>query len=380
MCAAGVLFVGFLLWFQLDSLAPGVSQAEIAQNKAAGSLSSLQDNPLNLPYKALHYGLAQLDGLVAIPGRAASAFIGFLIGVGFFFVLWSWYTRRVAMLGTLMLVCSAWFLQSARMGTGSIVYASLFLAIASLVWMQQRHSGTPAILVSLLLLVWLVYIPGMIWFVVPAIWWQFGRFSRFVRGQNLPLILIAAVLAIGSISPMLMGFVNSPELIKTYAGLPQSIPSPLEVLKNILNLPAELFFRGPDTPVRWLGRLPLVDWFGTVMFVIGTYAYFFKRRLDRTKFIAYIFIAGTILVGLGGPVDTAILLPFVYLLITGGIALMLQQWFTVFPRNPLARTTGSVLMTLAVLMSAFYGINQYFIAWPNAPETKKSFQSPVDSP
>lgn len=184
-----------------------------------------------------------------------------------------------------------------------------------------------------------------------------------------------AVIFVGLLLPLLWTFYSNPELIKVYLGLPQAWPSPLEFVKNVANVPVQLFLRGPDSPTTWLGRLPLVDWFGSIMFVIGGYAYYFKQKLDRTRFIVYVFGVGTILVALGGPVTVAVLLPFVYLIIAGGIALMLQQWYTVFPRNPVARITGTVLMTLAVLMSVFYNINHYFIAWPNAPETKQVFQS-----
>jgi len=57
---------------------------------------------------------------------------------------------------------------------------------------------------------------------------------------------------------------------------------------------------------------------------------------------------------------------------------MLQQWFTVFPRNPFARSAGAILMTIVVLLAAYNGFSQYFIAWPNTPETKAVFTEPTE--
>ncbi len=368
----GVLLIAFLLWFQLDGLVDGFSTAEIAQKNSVATVHAIRENPLNLPYKILQKSIMKL-GIMHSSGRLASTLIGLALAVGFFFVLREWYTRRVAVLGTLLFICSAWFLHTARIGTDSIMYASLILVVSGAAWMQRQRSGLLAIVGSALLVTWLIYMPGMIWFLVPAGWWQFGRISRLLHKQRWYLLLLLAVFMLALITPLAWALYRSPELIKTYLGLPQALPSPLHFAKNVALVPIELFFRGPNTPETWLGKLPFIDWFGATTFAIGAYAYFFKRGLDRTRFIIYVFIVGTLLVALGGPVKITILLPFVYLIITGGIALLLQQWFTVFPRNPVARTTGAVLMTLAALMSGFYNVNHYFIAWPNAPETKQVF-------
>jgi hypothetical protein len=371
----GLLLGGLLLYFQLGSLSPGFSQEEINQSNAAQSLHAIRENPLNFPHKVLQKGIDKMGVSLLTAGRVASVFMGISIVACFFFVLRNWYTRRVAILATVLFVCSAWFLHTARAGSDIILYSSLIGLVGCAAWFQQSRSGRAPVFAGALLVVTLLYIPGIFWIVVPAFVWQFGRISRFLQGRRLAFLVPIGLLCIVLLTPLVWAFIKNPELIRIYLGLPADWPSPLELAKNIANVPVQIFFRGPDTPTSWLGRLPLVDWFGVIMFAIGTYAYYFKRQLDRTRFVAFIFGMGTLLVGLGGAVTISILLPFVYLIIAGGIGLMLQQWFTVFPRNPVARTTGAVLMTLAVLMSVFYNVNQYFIAWPNAPETKEAFQS-----
>jgi hypothetical protein len=55
------------------------------------------------------------------------------------------------------------------------------------------------------------------------------------------------------------------------------------------------------------------------------------------------------------------------------VALLLQQWFTVFPRNPLARLIGVLMVSLLVVLSAYYNTRHYFVAWPKNSQTEQVF-------
>jgi hypothetical protein len=117
--------------------------------------------------------------------------------------------------------------------------------------------------------------------------------------------------------------------------------------------------------------------FVSALFVLGCYAYYFQRRLDRTKILFGAMGLISILVALGGPVPVFLLVPFVYIVATAGMALMLQQWFTVFPRNPFARTVALLLIVSCVAFSIFYNTQHYFVAWPKSPATKAVFQQQI---
>lgn len=214
----------------------------------------------------------------------------------------------------------------------------------------------------------------MIWFVLPAGFWQIGRLKEINKHQNTAVLIILCLLLLMLITPLGWAIYQQPDLAKTYLGLPQTMPDPVTVAKDFVMIPVELFVRGPDNAEIWLGRLPLLNIFEGAMFIVGLYTYFKKRALDRTWFVGIVFVVGGLLASLGGPVNIVVILPFVYLVVAGGIALMLQQWFTVFPRNPFAHGVGSLLVTAAVALSAFYGFSHYFIAWPNTPATKQVHQ------
>jgi len=366
-------FVVVLLWFVLGSLVPGLSESEVFQKASSATWRALLDNPLGAPYKLLQFGPQYFKHQEPWLLRSASAAVGLLTVCCFYYILNQWYTRRVAILGTILFVCSAWFLHTARLGTESVMYTLLIAVVACTIWLQKSHGHILAVLTGGALLIVLLYIPGMIWFVVPALLWQSQRISGLLSRQNPAVLTVLTLLGVVAMAPLGWGLFQEPSLIRAYFGLPQVFPAPLDIIKNTFSVPYHVFLRGPHNPETWLARLPMLDWFSVVMFVVGGYAYYLKRRLDRTVMLVYVGIMGCILIGLGGPVTLAVLLPFIFLVIAGGLALMLQQWFTVFPHNPVAKTLGACLMTIAVLMSSYYNINHYFIAWPNNPETKQVF-------
>ena len=366
-----------VLWIGQTTLLPGLSTNEVAQAASSQTLHQIINNPIGLPHKVLQFSTQQL-----LPGplgvRSASALLGAITLGCFFYVLKHWYSSRIAILGTLTLGTSSWFLNIGRLGTDASMYFLLFIAIACVTWIRKSHASILSLLVSAFVVTILLYVPGMIWIVIPAVLWQIIQLADRLEKHNPFLLTAISILIILALAPIGWTLFKQPDLVKTYFGIPHTLPTLDVVGKNFLNIPVQLFYQGPNNPEIWLGRLPLLNIFSTAMFAIGLYAYAKKRRLDRTWFTLFVFIFGGALVSIQGPVTTSILTPFIYLMVAAGIALLLQQWFTVFPRNPFARTIGTVLMTLVVLIASYNGLHQYFIAWPNAPETKAVFSQKIN--
>ena len=88
----------------------------------------------------------------------------------------------------------------------------------------------------------------------------------------------------------------------------------------------------------------------------------------------------TILECYAGPMNNQLYLflmvPFLYLLIAEGMTLVLREWREVFPRNPIARFIGTILVSIAVLTTGLYHMNRYYIAWHNFPETRAIYKNP----
>ena len=367
-------FIVGLLVFKLGNLVPGFSSSEIATMQGSSNLSAIISNPINAPYKFINLVLTHFHYASPFAMRGVSVlFAGFTIAL-FYYVLSRWHTARIALLGTILFTTSSVFLHYARLAEPAVTGMLLISALAYGSWLHDTKKPRLSLTIGVILAVVLLYIPGIIWFFIVGCIWQRKLLVKYFKQSPIVgsfLILLGMVL----LAPLGYGLYTNPSLIKPLVGLPiHTIPSIFDYLRNLLNVFAELFVRGPANPVIWRGRLPLLDIFTITMCLLGIFVSFTKRQLDRKRMLIGSLVGGILLVSLGGSVSVTILLPFIYILATSGITLMLQQWFTVYPRNPIARTLGASILTIAVLMTSFYHINSYFIAWPNAPETKQAFQ------
>ncbi len=374
---AAIAILSGLLLFRLGSLTPGLSSPEVIAHKATSSLNLIVNNPLNLPYKALSYGLNNLTTPNPWSLRAASVLFATITILLFYYVLSRWYSRFIAILGALLFACSAWFLHYARLAIPDITLTLLVCSLAYGLWIRKTKRSALVGIIGIFLAAGLLYVPGLIILVVIGGIWQSKHIAQHIKETKLtiPLIIILAALLL---APLAFGLIKHPSLVRPWVGLPAGHwPTLLDFIKHTLNVPVQIFLRGPKDPVLWLGRLPLLDIFATAMFVLGAYKYYQHRKLDTAKLVFGSIILGSLLIGLSGTVSMIILTPFIYLLAVAGIDYLLTQWQSVFPRNPLARVIGASIITFAVLLSCFYNLRQYFIAWPGTPATKITFRHKV---
>jgi hypothetical protein len=66
-------------------------------------------------------------------------------------------------------------------------------------------------------------------------------------------------------------------------------------------------------------------------------------------------------------------MPIIYLVVAAGIAHLLNQWFSVFPRNPIARTIGWSLIGIVLVLVCSFHLVHYFVGWPQASATHEVF-------
>lgn len=370
--------IGFvtLLTFKIGTLLNGSNAFEVASKAQAMSLRDIVYNPAFLPYKIVQHTLIYIHHDSLVNMRLISASFGLLAIILFYFLLQSWHTKRIAMMGTALFVSSAWFLHSARDATPVITLTGVLLILAYSIYLKTTTKPTLAIILGAAALIYLIYIPGLIWFLVAGIVWQRKLLATIVKRANLLFVILSLLLIILGMVPLFWGGLHNLESVKAIVGLPlHGLPPVIQYLKNILSIPKQLYVQGPHDPTYWAGNVPLLDIFVSFMSFIGIYAYYHKRRLDRSKFLAGYAALAVALIALGGFVNIILLLPVVYIVAVAGLTLLLQQWFTVFPRNPFARTVGTTLITVVVLMACFYNVTAYFIAWPNTPETKQIYRT-----
>ncbi len=365
-----------LLYFsRLDTLVPGAAETEVNHIKSSLSLESITDNPLYLPHKLGIFAATKL-GFTSLAAYRAVSGLFLLIGLFIFYRLASnWYSRRVTVLATLLFATSAWVLHISRLATPNIVVLGLGLFIACGVWLQKTRGSARALVGTFIVGSLLLYVPGSIWFVIALLVWKGKQFIGLAKSYGAGPLLIWAAAFLALLSPLAIAFIRQPSLIADWLLIPEKLPSIMTVATNLARLPAILTFRMPDIPVYWLGNLPILDVFSGTMLLLGLYSYRSKLSLDRSKALLGATLMSAILIAVSNDFSNiTLLIPFTFLLIAQGIYYLLNEWFAVFPRNPLARVLGMAVFCVALLTACSYNVFHYMVAWPHTPATVQSFE------
>lgn len=371
--SVGVLSVIFL---RLGSLTLNPSPAELSTYDQSNTIAELIDNPVNAPHKIASLISVKFRARPsAIALRIYPAIIGLLTAALFYFVLRHWHTPRIAAMGTGLMVGSSWFLHSVRYNQPLIGQLLVIAIIALGVWLLTSKYHNANLMLASFIGLMALYTPGLPWFLLIGVIWQRKKLRELVSFASWQFRL-AAILSFGLLSaPLIYALYQNKMLFYELFWIPPVVPSISAFLKNLVELVSALFWKSPLSPAQNLGDTPRLDIFTSTMLLMGLYAYYFKLKLDRSRLLLAGLIGSILLTALNGLSNLVMIMPFIYILVIAGVTLMIQQWFTVFPRNPVARRLGFVLITVVLGLSVIYNLDRYFIAWPSAPETKQVFRN-----
>jgi hypothetical protein len=369
MIVCGIVL--FLL-FHLSVIPAQVADYEITTYKSTQDISSIVDNPLYLPYKAValagHYFSDSVRALRAI----SILFFGVCI-VGLYRVLKRWHSDKIALLTTILFASNATVLAIARLASPLVLLFSWSLFIAILLWIQHGKSRRVAPLSLAIIGGLLLYIPGAPYFFL-LLFILFARKVRQALRKIKPSALyVSVVVVLLFATPLVFSFIGDTTLIRDWLLLPDII-NWSEVPRNILRVPSAFIYRAPVQPLLTIGRLPIFDVASGGLFLLGLYAYQKYMTLERTKVML---LTGVLAIVLGalGQVTLAfvIVLPFTYAVIAAGVSFLLDEWYKVFPKNPFARSFGLLLVVLTLLMSVYYQTTRFLTVWPQTPETREVY-------
>jgi hypothetical protein len=174
----------------------------------------------------------------------------------------------------------------------------------------------------------------------------------------------------GPLLPLLFAVFKYPNQVVALAGYSNDLTL-LQICKNLITIPADIFINGPNTPGTWVVGTPIVDIFTATMFLLGLIAYTRGHHPLRMRLLVGYLVLSSLLVALG-IATLGLIVPVIYIFAANGIANMLQSWFVVFPRNPIARNIGLVIIIAAVLLTARYHVIRYYDAWPSIKATQST--------
>ncbi|HMS23545.1 MAG TPA: hypothetical protein PKB09_01945 [Candidatus Saccharibacteria bacterium] len=365
----------FAVFNQLSTIPPGISSPERAFIKSSLSLESITDNPLNAPIKLLFFVVNQLNLDSITVYRGLSGVFGVIFLICFYNYLKHFQTRRVSLLATILLFTSSWFLHNTRLALANILLPLSVMIILMSARKLQQSSNTAIISVLLGIVLGLsLYVPAAASVALLVLIFGLKTKKTKLKFKHLSSFFISLTI---TIAPLIYASTQNVELIYGIFGLPQTF-LPIEWLKRVLAIPIFLFAKGPLNPVTNLARLPILDVFSSALLVLGVYAAYFKVKQPHFRHIILALIASFVLIALNGESLLPVIMPIIYIVLSYGIAIILQQWLTVFPKNPLVKNIGIFIVVISLSFISFYHLKRYFIAWPNSPTTKIVFRPHID--
>lgn len=368
-----VLFLVLLpLVWQLSVVPNGASSTEVANVRAMQNIDPIAENPLWLPYKAAGYLALQVSESVRVVRALSIVTLG-LCSVALYRILKRWHSERIALFASGMFATNAFVLGIARHASPEVLLFGWSIIVATLLWMLHGHSKRVAPVSLAIFSSLLVYVPGAPYFFILLAVFFFSKLRNVTKRLATRHLVAGIILGLIVLAPLVVGFVYNPSLIKNWLLLPSSIEWST-IWRDILQVPSAFIYRTPLMPEINVGRLPVLDVSAGGLLLIGLYAYQKNLTLDRTKIMMVTAIFSVILGALGAVMAAiVILLPFVYAIIAAGISFLLDLWYSVFPRNPLARTFGIVIVTLAVIFGVYYQLTRFLVVWTQTPETRQTY-------
>jgi len=379
---ASLTVLAYVLYFhQLGTLLPAYSPAEIASYKASSDWHLILNNPINAPFKVpvwlgtaiLHHGI--------IVTRYVAASWGIVAVLLFFLIARLRYRYWIALTGTVLFATSAGFLHAARLGSGLVLQLGVLVFIWCILRYRARYDYRTFFgYIAALLLGLLFYIPGMVWFMLFGLILLNGGIRRQLREIATGHLVGWAVSFFAVIAPLIYAIARKPSLALDVAGLPHALHTLTQYPQNLLHTLLDIGIRSDANPLLWVDHVPLLNVIEFALIIIGIYMYIYRIR--HTRSLSSIFLIGTTVLALlvasfGGSATIVILIPLIYLLIVSGLNNLLGQWLTVFPRNPIARSTGIVLVGVMLFFSVLYQVRSYFVAWPHNSDTRHSFERTI---
>lgn len=369
----GVAALG-LLCYHLLRLVP-FGPSEQARSLGSATLSAIKNDTLFGPIKGVQIFILKItENDIYI--RLASVAVGLVAAVLLYTMLRKWYTARVSLLTSAMFITSSWFLHQGRLANLDVLYLTTLPAVLVAFMLLISKRNDRKLPFAALLIALTLYSPGSWLFIVFGAIAIYKVILKSIKTISLKIKLLSTGLFLVTLLPLIYSFVLKPSQIVRWLGFDTNQDLTTRAIgSNFIEIPKQLFLSGPDNPGHWLVGTPIFDILSTSLIILGLYAYATGYYASRQKLVFGSTIISVLFIGLGNVATLSLIIPLLYLVIANGIAYMLQSWFTVFPRNPVARPIGIVLLVLVIAGSCFYQLNRYFVAWPKADNTKKALLS-----
>ncbi len=380
---ATLVLAVYFRFYHLDSLPPGLSSAEAATaTLSLGIIHKTQTlSQLLRPGigQAIYAFLAALSvkslGTNTYALRLPSAILGTAGVIMTYYWIKSWFGDKTALIAALFVAVTPWTVGLSRV---AIPQAGLVLILPGTLWLLTKaaRSKQPiwAVMAGFVLaacttgILGLYFLAGLTASVLPL---------RALRSKDNKALRrsVLIVLAVSVLIGLPLAVTHFRHLqIKT----PNVNLTNLESTISQTSLTLGMFnIRGDGDFLYNIAGTPELNLFVSLMFLVGVLSCFIRFRQARYR-IMLILLAVLLIPVIMQPnapnsLTALILAPVVLGLAAIGTNYMLEVWYSTFPVNSAARTLGTVPIVLLLIISAYQGYKQYFIAWAHSPETYTAY-------
>jgi hypothetical protein len=372
LCLAAVAFV--LYFHRLGELLPGYANIEVSSLRNASDWHKIVTDPLNAPYKVCVWLLTAVHHSSILATRLVAASFATLSGLIFFAILRMRSHFYMALLGTVLFVTSAGLMHYGRLGSAQILQTAVLALMAAILYYRKLTSHRVLASYGLILLLTVLwYIPGIVWFELFGVVLLNQGIRRRLSTAAIKHKIGWALISLAVLAPLVLACAKHPALIGTTLGLPHNLHALTHVATNLWHVLLGIGTHSTGDPLYNVGHVPLLNTVELALGAIGLYVHVRHERSDRSVFLIGSIVLSILLISLGGAVGYAALIPLLYLLIGRGVNHLLGRWFTVFPRNPIAKAAGIVFVCGMLFFSVLYQVRSYFVAWPHTDSTKQVF-------
>lgn len=297
----------------------------------------------------------------------------------FFQLLRNWLlSPGKALVGTVLFATSSWTLALGRGAHSATVGSFLLLLIFTL--------GTRLLFTTKPFYDWLflimatalsLYSPAVVWLVFLTGVVSLLHYKQ--RQRSLPLKtwqkLLVGFVGIVLVAPLTVSVLRDHSQGLALLGVTTVAHSIPELFLSITDAIKSIFFVGTNTSVLGLGKIPMLDIFSMFMFLLG--CYYFERRLSlkRSKMLFGGLIIGLVVCTVSGfeMMRLSLILPLIYIFIAAGVHESISRWLAVFPKNPIARGLGVVVLSVAIGFTGSFHLHKIFVARPGNPQIRSLY-------
>lgn len=316
------------------------------------------DQLIYLPYRILQSISLSLFGVSILSIKLPSILLGFASAIGLLYLLNLWYKKNVAIIAAIIAVTTSHFLLASQAGQAGISYIFLTVMVlisASMIARKSTYAKVWALLGFVFAAISL-YMPLNIYMLLALVLTAaFHPHARYLVVQESSKIIIAigSVLSLIIISPLVMGIIHSPSILKRLLGVPSDTGV---IFANASEMLSSYFsFMSPSAgkiiiPIYGLGLALLIG--------VGLYRLFTAKYTARSYLISFWLVALVPLIFLNPDFISITFVP-VMLLVALGVDYLISSWYKLFPSNPYARVFGLAPLGILMIGLVLSSIDQY---------------------